>query len=322
MSSGLINAFLLDGNGGGKPIDWNDIEQWKPSDGLIWVHLDYTNPKARKWLKQHSGIDPHIAKTMTQDETRPRAIVTNDYLSIFLRGVNLNPGQNPEDMVSVRIWIENNRIITTRKRRLLSADDIREAIKKQNGPKTSAEFLTMLNDRLINRMSNVLDSLDEQVDTLEEEVVTEESRLLRPQIADIRRQTISIKRYLSPQREALNKLYTEPTPLLQDVERRHLREATDRILRYIEDLDAKRERAAITQEELSSRIAEQLDNRMYALSVVAIIFLPMTFVTGLLGINVGGIPGAENKLGFIIVSILLFALGIGTYWLIKKSKWI
>jgi len=95
----------------------------------------------------------------------------------------------------------------------------------------------------------------------------------------------------------------------------------DRLPRYIEDLDAARERAAVTQEELVSRLSEQMDKRMYVLSIVAAIFLPLGFLTGLLGINVGGIPGAEYKAGFAIFCLLLVGLIIAEVIIFKKKKW-
>jgi zinc transporter len=93
------------------------------------------------------------------------------------------------------------------------------------------------------------------------------------------------------------------------------------LTRYLEDLDAARERAAVTQEELVSRLSEQMDNRMYVLSVVAAIFLPLGFLTGLLGINVGGIPGAEYKAAFAIFCTFLGAIAIIELIIFRKKKW-
>ena len=318
----LIVAYLLDGKGGGKKIGWQEIEAWTPEQGLLWVHLNYSGPRSARWLNKFDRVDKIAAHAMLIEESRPRSIIMPQGLLIFLRGVNMNPGENPEDMVSVRTWIDECCIITTRRRRLLSIDDIRQAIDEDRGPKTSTEFLKMLNDRLLDRMSRVIEDVDEIVDVLEEEVVSAKSHLLRPKIADARRQSISIRRYLAPQREALNRLYQEETPLLSQTDRLHFRESNDRVIRYIEDLDSARERAAITQEELASRLSEQMDQRMYVLSVVAVIFLPLTFITGLLGINVGGIPGANYKWAFLLVCGSLLIMLLGMFWLFHKRKWI
>ena len=101
-----------------------------------------------------------------------------------------------------------------------------------------------------------------------------------------------------------------------------MREASDQLSRYLEDLDEARDRAAVTQEELVNRLSEQMNNKMYLLSIVAAIFLPLGFLTGLLGINVGGIPGADSKLGFTTFLILLLTVVIFQFWLFKKKKWL
>ena len=83
-----------------------------------------------------------------------------------------------------------------------------------------------------------------------------------------------------------------------------------------------RERAAITQEELRSHLAEQMNKAMYTLSIVAAIFLPLSLLTGLLGINVAGIPGTENHWAFTIVTVAIVAMGIGLVAWFKKIHWL
>lgn len=322
MDDSLITAYLLNGHGGGKLIGWSEIEQWKPEQGILWVHLNYTKDKAKQWLLKQSGLDPITSKAMLAEESRPRSLVNSEGVLLFLRGVNLNPGDDPEDMVSIRVWLNAHCIITTRKRRLLSIDDIRQSLDKNEGPKTTPEFLHMLNERLLYRISNVIEAIDDQVDQLEQAILTKESYLLRPKIADIRRQSIAIRRYLAPQREALSRLILEPCDLLSSLDKLYLREANDRLVKYIEDLDAARERAAVTQEELSSRLSEQMDKRMYLLSVVAVIFLPLTFLTGLLGINVEGIPGAKHEWAFLIVCSVLVGLLVLMFGFLRHKRWI
>jgi len=103
--------------------------------------------------------------------------------------------------------------------------------------------------------------------------------------------------------------------------RMRLRETSDRTTRYVEDLDAIRDRAMVTQEELNNRLAEQMNKTMYVLSIVAGIFLPLGLLTGLLGINVGGIPGTENKWAFTIFCFILLGVAGVQVWLFKRKKW-
>ncbi|OGT30647.1 MAG: magnesium transporter CorA [Gammaproteobacteria bacterium RIFCSPHIGHO2_12_FULL_35_23] len=318
----LITAFILDGKGGGKKINWESVNKWTPDQGILWVHLNYEAKRTKQWFKKSSGLDRIAVSAMLAEESRPRCVVSPQGLLLFLRGVNLNPGQEPEDMVSIRIWIDQQRIITTRRRKLLPVQDICSLLETGNGPKTTTEFVLMLNDSLLHRIVEVMDDLDEQVAQLEEQVMVSESHLLRPKISDIRRQVVLIRRYLAPQREALYRLQVEETPLLNRSDQLHIREATDRIIKCIEDLDAARDRAAIVQEELASRLSEHMDKRMYLLSLVAVIFLPLSFLTGLLGINVGGIPGANDQWGFSIVCLILAIIILLMFLVFRYKKWL
>jgi zinc transporter len=171
-------------------------------------------------------------------------------------------------------------------------------------------------------MAPVIDELDDITDGLEDELLTGESREIRHGLRDARRTAIALRRYLAPQRDAMARLQTEDAPWLDGRQKARLREVTDRVQRYVEDLDEVRERAAVVQDELMNRLSEQMNRNMYLLSVVAAIMLPLGFLTGLLGINVGGIPGADSSIGFMIVCALLAGIGIVEVLLVRRLYWI
>lgn len=320
--NGLIVAYLLNGEGGGHRIEWDEIKTWKPERGFLWVHLCYTDSAARQWVRDQSGLDELIGEALLVEESRPRSLMTRSGLLAVLRGVNLNPGADPEDMVSIRIWIDQYRVISVRKTHLLSVDDLRGGIEKGEGPRTPGEFLADISERLVSRMAGVISKLEEDVDDLEQEVLTAASQDVRKKLAEIRSEAIMLRRYLAPQRDAMARLCTEKVDWLSDMDRMQLREQADRTMRYIEDLDAARERAAVSQDELVNRISEQMNSRMYLLSMVAAVFLPLGFLTGLLGVNVGGIPGMEYKWGFALVCVLILVLAALQFWYFKRKRWI
>jgi len=322
MTTGLIHACLLDGKGGGRILSWDEVQSWSASMGRLWLHFDYTDELARDWILNNSELDPLVADALITDETRPRATGIGEGLLIALRGVNLNPGSDPDDMVAVRLWVDNERIISTRKRKLLSIYDILSQLEKGKGPESSAEFIIDLADRLVWRMSDTVDMLEDEIDELEGRVLSDSSSSVRFDLAALRKQTIMLRRYLSPQRDALARLMIEKVSWIDDTHRMKLREVSDRLIRHIENIDAVRERAAITQEELISRVSEQLNKRMYVLSVVAAIFLPLGFFTGLLGVNVGGIPGGDNPKAFLVFILLLIVVVIFQVLLFRWKKWL
>jgi zinc transporter len=204
----------------------------------------------------------------------------------------------------------------------MAVQDVRELIAQNKGPRDAPDLLVRIASRLVDRMGPVIEDLDTQVDDLEEEILTAQSYGLRIRLSGLRRQAIALRRYIAPQREAMALLQMEEGAWLTPLHRGRLREISDRITRYVEDLDSARERASVTQEELAGRLAEQMNKTMYVLSLVAAVFLPLGLITGLLGINVGGIPGVDSPWAFAIVCLILIGISAVQLIVFKKMKWL
>jgi zinc transporter len=321
-TGGLVCAYKLDGAGGGQPLDWDGVSAWTPADGLLWVHLDYAGAEAIRWLRHDSGLDHLTAEILLTREVRPRMLRMGDALLVLLRGVNTNPGADPEDMVAIRVWIEPGRIISLRHRNLAAVADLRTLIDDGRGPNSPGSFLAMVSDRLIDRMGPVINELEDEVDALEDTVLSAEDRTLRSELRHFRRTAIALRRYLAPQRDVMARLPHETMPWMDELSSARLREVADRITRYVEDLDEARERAAVTQDELANRIGDQLNRNTYVLTVIAAVFLPPSLLTGLLGVNVGGMPGLQNPWGFAVTVGAILLMGAFEIWAMKKLKWI
>jgi zinc transporter len=322
VAADLICAYVFDGNGGGRLLDWSGVRAHRPEDGWLWVHLQRDDPGSRAWLERESGLDEILCDALLSSESRPRCEGYGDGLLISLRGVNLNPGADPEDMVALVLWAEAGRVISVRRRRIMAVDAVRASIEAGRAPATTGDFLATLAEGLVERVGPVVDELEEQVADLEEDIIANRTEGTRLKLAELRRAAIALRRYIGPQREAMSRLLTQQVEWISPMDRRLLREVADRITRYVEDLDAARERAQIVQEELGARVSEQINRNMYVLSIVAAVFLPLGLVTGYLGINVGGIPGADWRWAFAIVGLCLLAIAGFELWLFRRLKWI
>lgn len=318
---GLIHALLLNGQGSATQLAIDDIQRWTPEQGLLWLHFDYTHPEAEEWLMESSGLDTIIAQALLEDETRPRATLINDGMLIALRGINHNPGAEPDDMVALRMWVDPHRIVTSRRRKLGAANIIATDLLDGHGPRNSGDFLVSMINHIVQGMSDTINEFEERTADYEDAVLSGKTGGLRYELANLRRQTITIRRYLAPERDAFSRLLIEKVSWINPDHAIQIREINDALLRHIENLDAARDRAAVTQEELASRLSEQLNSRMYVLSVVTTIFLPLGFLTGLLGVNIAGIPGSENQDAFWLFIAILIALVIGQIILFRWRKW-
>ncbi|WP_028304306.1 zinc transporter ZntB [Oceanospirillum maris] len=321
FSSGLVHAYLFNDQKG-HALTEAEIAGWQPEQGLLWLHLDYTNEEVQHWLSHEAGIESVVADALTATETRPRCTPFNNGLLLLLRGINLNPNADPDDMVSIRLWVEKHRIISTRKRQLQSIQDLLGQINNHQAPSTAGEFIADLTDNLTWRMRETMEGYEETLADLEERVLNGEHDGIKTDLSALRRQIITLRRYLAPQRDALARLHTEKFSGLSDSERLQVRETTDRLIRYLEDLDAMRERAVVIQEELFGQLSELGNQRVYLLSMITAVFLPLGFLTGLLGINVGGMPGAENPNAFWWVIGGLFGSAVVFTLLLRRKKWL
>jgi zinc transporter len=259
---------------------------------------------------------------LVRSDARPRALHIRNGILLNLRGVNLNPGQDPEDMVSLRLWIERGRLISVRHRRILAAQDIREDLDDGKGPLSIQDLMFVLIEKLATRISDFIDTLEERIDALELAEESEDPLELRSQVLQIRRQAAGVRRFLAPQREALESFTRQAKDLMDENYILFIHEQSDRIMRYVEDLDLIRERAMVMQEELMNRMAQEQNSRMYVLSLVAAIFLPISFVTGLFGMNVAGLPGIDNPSAFLYVSLFMGVVVGGIFVWFRRKKWL
>lgn len=320
----ILGSYEISGDGYGKPvIKAADIAKKLKANKLAWIHLNASHEKTLPWLEENASyLDNIIFEALLAKETRPRILEFNEGLLVILRGVNLNENADVADMVSLRIWTDEKRIITAGIRNLKAIEDIKKRLEEGTGPKDSAEFLSMITTRLFQRMEPVIMDLDERTDAVEESIIDNPDNEDRIATIDIRKKAIILRRYIVPQRDIVTYLRTAEVPWLDNLHKRQLQENTDRLTRYIEELETIRERAQIVKEELANALAEKMNRNMYTLSIIAAIFLPLGFLTGLLGINVGGMPGAEDETAFWIVCLLCGLFTFVLLALFRKLKWI
>ena len=298
-----------------------DLGDWTSENGCLWLHFDLTSSAAAQWLRGHPDLDPIVVESLLSVDSRPRLNRVGSGALLAFRGVNHHEGAAPADMIGIRLWLDEHLIITTQRRWLQSVTDLFESLETGRGPSNAPGVVVELTERLVSRMSDTVDDLEEQIADLEAATLEEAKTETRAALSHLRRQLIALRRYLAPQREALSSLVASKFSWLDERDRLSLRETGDQLIRHLEDLDAIRERATVTHEELQNRLTEQQNVRMYVLSIVAAIFLPLGFLTGLLGINVGGIPGAKNPHAFLAFVLFLITVVTAQIIYFRIRKW-
>lgn len=292
----MTDGAILVGDG---PVRRLAVEEAARYDGpgFLWIHLEGRDQRDLAFLKRHDDI-PDIARgALTATETRPRCDIIAGGALVNLRGPGDLDPENTDRLVSIRLWVRHNRVTTLSRRRLSATAAVGEqamAGKILDPGDLVAAFAREISRQLDPQISGLGDTLDD----CESELESGNIYRLRSAIAEIRSEAIAFRRFIAPDRDALTMLAAMEADWLEEQDRLHIREAADRFARMAEELEAVRERAALLHEQLTDLRAEQIDQRALLISIVAFIFLPLTFITGLLGMNVEGIPYAGERWAF------------------------
>lgn len=303
--------------------NWEDVVSSAAGFDWTWLHLNMNNEETRTWIRAQHDIPYAAQNALLAGETRPRVTHFDNGLVVNLRGVNLNEGADPEDMVSIRIWADERRVITTRRRRLKAAQDIRGEI--ADGTivvKSPGALVVKIAARLTSRMTPFVESIEDTIDALEADVINARGDGVRPRLAEARHSAVSIRRFIAPQRDALTRLALDESSLFKASTRVDLREVADHVTRLTEEIDAARERAMVLQDQLADQRAEDMNRNMMVLSIVAAVFLPLGFITGLFGINVGGMPGVDSGVAFWLVVAACGVIGAALLVVFKILDWL
>ena len=289
--------------------------------GFLWLHLEGRDESDLSLLRARHDVPDVAAGALAATETRPRCDRIDHGAILNLRG----PGDiDPEDsdrLVSIRFWVLANKVVSLSRRRLGATSEVirlMEAGRVRDSGDLVAAFARAISTELDPEVAALGDRLDEVESDLEPAFLYR----LRRTITAARSQAIGFRRFVAPDRDALRTLAALDFDWLAEDDRLHIVEAADRFARMAEELEAVRERAALLHEQITDLRAEQLDQRSLLISIVAFIFLPLTFITGLLGMNVEGIPYAGRPWAFwgivafcVLVSLAVLAWFARRHWL-------
>lgn len=321
---GLLFGCRLNGDGTGDLVGWKYLENWHDESGpAIWIHLDRDSAHVHEWLNNASGLTTPTTDALLAEETRPRVFHGRRGYITIVRGINTNPNADAENMIAMRMWSDGHHVITIRQERLMTPRDVlAELVDTGTGPKNASELYERLIHRITERMADAVGTFEGELDEIEDSLDLSLANEHRNRLLELRRKTARLRRYISPQKEALNTLLVEPPNWFQDESKMRLRETIDRLFRYTEEIDTARERASVIREDIANQIAEASNKTLYVLAIVSAVFLPLGFLTGLLGINVGGVPGTTNANAFWIFCVVMVVLLAIELYVFKRLKWL
>lgn len=289
-----------------------------------WLHMCIRHQETGTYLMDVAMLDDLVVEAMLEEDTRSRVRLRPDGVMVLLKAMHVK-GEDmarPEDMVSIRVWIDAGRVITTREADVDPVLAIAERLGNGTGPRTPGDFLADLVAEHLDEIDPFIERLEDEVDRIDRMVAGHEVEIACPSMADTQLRISGFLRHLAPQRPVLETLSSKEHPAISERNRSRLDDALNQLLRFLETLQNLRERIEILNDQVSRIQDRQLNRSSYAFAVAAAVFLPLSFITGLFGVNLAGIPLAENVLGFWLLLAACIALAVGLLAVFRWRNWL
>lgn len=288
--------------------------------GFVWSHVESAGELTMP-SEVLADIPDVAANALVATETRPRCDRIDDGAIINIRGPSAVETEDSDRLVSIRMWARKGKVDSVTRRPLAATAAV--MARMEAGEICDPGDLVAAYAREISAtLDPQVADLGDQLDDCESELQDGNKFRLRTVITKIRSEAITFRRFVAPDRDALATLAGLDFDWLAEDDRLHIREAADRFARMAEELEAVRERSALLHEQLTDLRAEEIDQRSLLISVVAFIFLPLTFITGLLGMNVDGIPYQHEPWAFWGVVAFCFLIGVGVLAWFVRRQWL
>ena len=291
-----------------------------PADGALWrwLHFDRETEHLAGWFASH--LPPLAGQTLLALKTRPRIEPCEGALLVTLRGINLNAGEDLADMVSLRLWVSDTLIVSVRRARVFAVEEQARLMADGIGAPTTHHLLATLSMALVDRIESVSLELEDRADDLED-LVYDRNEDPTLDLPTLRRRAIKLRRHVGPMADALRDLGRQPDGKMPKGLRHTLRDAANRAQRALDEISEVHDRLRALSDHLEVSQAARQERNGYRLSIIAAIFLPLGFLTGVFGMNLAGMPGTTDPAGFWIMIAAMVATALLTALVLRWLRW-
>lgn len=303
-SHGFIYGVLWPAGRSGKELDWEDLDvALLHPKAVLWIHFNAANSHARHWITRCERLpEAHRAFLVDQDD-RKRLETVGEGIAGVISDVHYRFDFDPDHIALLRFYLDEHCLITTRHQPLSATDDLRKAIREGLRVDSTGTLMVSLLECQADRLGSVAARLSREIGDMEDQILAERVHVPRAKLATLRRLAVRLHRHFAPEHRALQRLCGRPPAWFRDTDIGGLKDTTEALGEIVGDLDAIQERAKLLQEELAGRALEETNRNMVILSVVTAVFMPVTLITGIFGMNVAGLPGLEDGSAFWWVTL-------------------
>lgn len=310
--SGLICGYLFEDQRAGRPLQIHEVIQYLHADStkaettFLWLHFNLAHSATEKWLHDHTDSPEEFFESLHQGSRSTRIEHADQHLIAVINDVLHDFSFDPSDIATLWINLNSRLMISARRKPLKSVDHLRNAVNRGEIFHSPAELLTHLLRDQADVLTGIVRDATTKIDDVEDHFLSERMGRKRANLGELRRLLVRLQRLLAPEPAALFRLLQKPPVWMAENDVHDLRQSTEEFSVVLSDMASLQERIKLLQEEIAAHVGEQNNRSLFLLTIVTVLALPINIIAGLMGMNVGGIPLAQDEHGFwIIVAIVV-----------------
>ncbi len=305
--------------GTAEAVDWLRRPPAERAGQFLWLHFNLSNTSAEKWMRAHLSLSDAFYDALTDGSRSTRIENADDSLVAVINDVAYDFAFEPSEIATLWLTVRPDMLVSARVHPLRAVDRLRQSAKQGAAFGSPAELLIHLMRDQGDALVEIVRKATQQVDAIEDQLLAGYLQQKRADLGRLRRVFVRLQRLLAPEPAALFRLLQQPPRWMAAHDLADMRQATEEFSLVIRDLAALQERIRLLQEELAAQVSEHTNRSLYILTVVTVLALPVNIVAGLFGMNVGGIPMAEDAHGFVTVVLVMFALVVAFVWMAMRK---
>lgn len=287
---------------------------------FVWLHFNLANTASEKWLKEHAGLAEEFHESLHEGPRSTRIEVADNALIAVINDVVHDFSFDPSDIATLWLSVGSRSVISARRQQLQAIDSLRRAVQSGEELNSPVDLLAHLLRDQADAMVKIVRDATGKVDHIEDHLLAGKLKHKRANLGALRRVLVRLRRLLAPEPAALFRLLQKPPAWIADAAAEELRQASEEFAVVLNDMSALQERIKLLQEEIAAQVNESNNQSLYVLTIVTVLALPINIIAGLLGMNVGGIPLANESHGFWVVVGIVAAFTVIAGWLAFRRQ--
>ncbi len=325
--SGLIAGFEFAPGLAPRPVGSDDAaarlaapDPAEPDGRFLWLHFDLAHAGAVRWLERNARLPEGFFEALGSPARSTRVERDDEALVAVVNDVMFDFDFDPDDLATLWACLDRRLVITGRQQRLRSIDALRTHIKGGRSLASPMALLEHLLHEQCEVLTDIVRRVTQRADDIEDRLLAGRHSVQRAALGSMRRLLVRLQRLMAPEPASLFRLLQHPPEWISQDDLQALREVNEEFLVVLSDMAALQERIKLLQEEVAAAVSEATGRSLFMLTVMTVLALPINILAGLFGMNVGGIPLAEDPHGFWIIAVLLAAFGVAATWLVVRRR--